>query len=98
MDEPKPPTLTFEIDAAAEKGVYANLGLICYRDTELTLDFFFIQPQAPKAKVVARVITSPLHAKRLLLALRDNLAKYEAAYGEIRDPNPPEFDGPRLQS
>lgn len=98
MNEPQPPQLTFEIAPETERGAYANLGLIAFRDTEIIIDFLFIQPQAPKAKVVARVITSPIHAKRLLAALGDNLARYERAFGEIRDPNPPRFDGPERPS
>jgi hypothetical protein len=92
MDEPKAIGITLEITPELEKGVYANLGFVSFRDTEITLDFLFVQPQAPKAKCVARVITSALHAKRLLLALQDNVAKFERAFGEIRDPNPPRFE------
>lgn len=94
MDQPTPAPFTFEMTADMERGAYANLGLISYRDTEFTLDFFYMQPQLPKAKGAARVVTSALHAKRLLAALADNVAKYEAAYGEIRDSNPPKFDRP----
>ena len=42
-----------------------------------------MQPQAPKAVVRARVINSPKHMKRLLHALQDNVAKYEAQFGKI---------------
>ena len=31
----------------------------------------------------SRVITSPKHMKRLLLALQDNIAKYESRFGPI---------------
>jgi hypothetical protein len=34
--------------------------------------------------VRSRVITSPAHAKRLAAALQDNIAKYEARFGEIK--------------
>lgn len=94
MNESTPQQVTFEIESTIEKGVYVNLGLITFRDTEVVIDMIFLQPQAPKAKVVSRIITSPIHAKRLLAALGDNLRKYEAAFGEIRDPNPPRFDNP----
>ena len=42
-----------------------------------------MQPQAPKAVVRARVINSPKHMKRFLLALQDNVSKYEAQFGKI---------------
>ena len=38
----------------------------------------------PKAKVHARIITTPQHAKMLLRALSDNIEKYEARFGEIK--------------
>jgi hypothetical protein len=36
-----------------------------------------------QAKVQTRVIMTPENAKNLLFALRDNLTKYEATFGEI---------------
>jgi hypothetical protein len=39
----------------------------------------------PKAKVKSRIIMTPQHAKRLLKALGDNVAKYEKAHGTIDD-------------
>ncbi|MBI4376971.1 MAG: DUF3467 domain-containing protein [Elusimicrobia bacterium] len=72
-----------EIDEAVAKGIYANLAMISHSETEFLLDFLFLQPQAPKTKVLVRVISSPVHAKRLLWALKDNIAKYEARFGSI---------------
>jgi len=37
----------------------------------------------PKAKVISRIIVTPDHAKRLLAALKENIEKYEAAFGKI---------------
>ncbi len=91
MDHPATPPFTFEMTADMERGAYANLGMVTYRDTEFTLDFFYIQPQMPKAKACARVIMSAIHAKRTIAALQHNIAQYEAAFGEIKDPNPPAF-------
>ena len=45
-------------------------------------------PGVPKAKVKSRIIMTPQHAKRLLRALADNIAKYEASHGEILDQKP----------
>ena len=75
--------LQVEIDEATSRGVYANLALITHSETEFLLDFLFLQPQSPKTKVHSRVISSPVHAKRLLWALKDNIEKYEARFGEI---------------
>jgi hypothetical protein len=47
------------------------------------VDFIFVQPQAPRAKVRSRVILSPQHAKRLVAALDENVGRYEQNFGEI---------------
>ena len=75
--------LQIEIDENVARGIYTNLALITHSETELLIDFLFLQPQTPKTKVLARLITSPVHAKRFLAALQDNVAKYEARFGTI---------------
>src|SRR5262249_4900786 len=82
MDD-KQPALQVEIDEPVARGVYTNLALITHSETEFILDFLFLQPQSPKTKVLTRLVTSPVHAKRLLAALKDNLARYEARFGAI---------------
>lgn len=78
------PELSIEIDDATASGVYANLALVSHSETEFVLDFIFHSPQPPKAKVRSRVLTSPVHMKRLLLALQENVARYEARFGPIK--------------
>lgn len=78
--------IQIEIDDAVAQGAYSNLALISHSESEVVLDFVFVQPQAPKARVRSRVITSPLHAKRLLKALEENLKNYESRFGEIKMP------------
>jgi len=80
---PQPGQLQVDIDDVTARGVYANLALISHSETEFTLDFIFLQPHSPKAKVLTRIISSPVHAKRLLWALKDNIEKYEARFGPI---------------
>ncbi|MBI3606510.1 MAG: DUF3467 domain-containing protein [Nitrospirae bacterium] len=89
MDQPAapPPTphqLQVELDDATAQGTYANLSLIAHTETEFLFDFLFVQPQQPKAKVRARIISSPLHTKRFFLALRENITRYEVRFGEIK--------------
>ncbi len=85
MADPKLPetALQIHIDDAVANGTYANMALVNHSDAEFTLDFIYVQPQQPKASVRARVITSPRHMKRLLLAMQDNLARYEARFGTV---------------
>lgn len=75
--------LKISVDDKTAEGVYSNLALINHTDMEFTLDFLYVQPQAPKATVRARVITSPVHMKRLTMALQENIRRYEARHGEI---------------
>ncbi|HEY7746448.1 MAG TPA: DUF3467 domain-containing protein [Desulfuromonadales bacterium] len=89
MDKKKEQEVKLEIqlDEEIAQGSYANLAVVNHSDTEFTLDFIFVQPQSPRAKVRSRVITSPRHARRLLLALEENIRKYEQKFGPI-DPGP----------
>ncbi|MEN3013988.1 MAG: DUF3467 domain-containing protein [Endomicrobiia bacterium] len=82
--EIKDQQIQIEIDDLTAQGVYSNLAIISHSPDEFILDFIFIQPQVPKAKVRARVITSPGHIKRFLSALQDNIKKYEEKFGEIK--------------
>ena len=81
--EQKAPSLQVEIDEPVARGIYTNLALITHSETEFLLDFLFMTPQTPKTKVLARLVSSPVHAKRLLWALEDNIAKYEERFGAI---------------
>ncbi len=67
--------------------VYSNLALITHSASEVIIDFARILPNVPQAKVHARIVTTPLHAKLLLQALAENLKKYEAQFGEIKTHN-----------
>lgn len=80
---PKEVRLSVELDPVTANGVYANLAMVNHNETEFIVDFLFVHPQQPRATVRSRVISSPKHTKRLLLALQDNLAKYEQRFGEI---------------
>ena len=81
----KPPEIQLQIqlDDDVANGTYVNMALVNHTETEFTLDFIYVQPQQPKAKVRSRIITNPKHMKRLLLAMQDNLAKFESKFGTI---------------
>jgi hypothetical protein len=82
-ESPKEVKLEIQVDEDIAQGIYANLAVVNHSDAEFTLDFIFVQPQAPKAKVRSRVITSPKHIKRLLMALEENMQKYEQRFGPV---------------
>lgn len=83
----KPPEneikLEIQIDDQIANGQYVNMVVVNHNDSEFVLDCIYVQPQAPKAKVQSRLITSPRHAKRLLLALQQNISSYEKTFGVI---------------
>ena len=97
VDPPVPPIPQLQIDLPEEvaQGMYVNLAMLTHSDAEFTFDFIYLQPQAPKAKVRARIITSPQHAKHLAQVLLDNLARYEARHGPIGAPRDPGEPTPR---
>src|ERR1043166_7717153 len=75
--------IQLQIDDAVANGAYVNMALLNHNETEFVLDFIYVQPQAPKAVVRARLINSPKHMKRVLHALQENLTRYEAQFGKI---------------
>jgi hypothetical protein len=79
-----PTQVQVEVDEATAQGIYSNMAIVSHTETEFVFDFVYIQPQAPKAKVRARIVTSPSHAKRFLAALQDNLRRYEEKCGQIK--------------
>src|SRR5204863_3932291 len=86
-DNPSKPSeiqLQIQLDEETANGQYINMALVNHTETEFTLDFIYVQPQQPKAKVRSRIITNPKHMKRLLLAMQDNIQKYEAKFGAIQ--------------
>ncbi len=66
---------------------YTNLVRISHSPAELVFDFAQLVPYTQTANVVSRLIMSPVGAKLFLRALADNLAKYEASFGEITLPS-----------
>lgn len=75
--------LQVTVDDEVAQGIYSNMAMVNHTETEFAFDFVYLQPQAPKGKVRARVITSPKHAKRFLAALQENISKYEARFGHV---------------
>ena len=76
--------LQIELKEEVAQGTYANLAIITHSSSEFILDFVRVMPGVPKAGVQSRIIVAPEHAKRLLRALEDNIAKYERVFGSIR--------------
>ena len=75
-----------ELKEDIAEGTYSNLAIIAHSTSEFVIDFVRMMPGVTKAKVKSRIVMTPEHAKRLALALQDNLIKYENQFGEIRLP------------
>jgi len=84
MQDDKIPNIDVEISEEIAQGIYSNLAMIAHSPSEFVLDFLQMLPGMPKAKVKTRVIMTPEHVKRFLLALENNIRKYEAHFGEIK--------------
>jgi hypothetical protein len=71
-------------------GQYSNLAMIHHNAEEFTLNFIYLFPNVPQGKLVSSIILSPGHAKRLLRALNENIGRYEAQFGPIREAAEPQ--------
>ena len=84
MDAPPPQSLEVGLGEREAEGIYANLVFVAHSQAEVILDFARALPGLPKARVFARIIMTPQHAKGLLGALDQNLKNYEETFGPIR--------------
>ena len=79
--------LNLSISDPVAAGTYSNLAIISHSPTEVTVDFAQVLPGTQNNAVVRqRIIMNPIHAKRLLMALTDNIKRYEAQFGTIVEP------------
>jgi len=72
------------VDASPEimLGEYSNMAMISHSSADFIIDFLRTLPNT-NPSLRSRVVMAPEHAKRLLLALQENIAKYESSYGRI---------------
>ena len=94
--------LNIELTEEVAEGIYSNLAVISHSNSEFVLDFIKVMPGMPQARVKSRILMTPQHAKRLMQALGENIAKYEAAHGEVQatdaPPFPMNFGGPAAEA
>jgi hypothetical protein len=96
MDEQRPVQGQGQVQIKADEkelqGEYSNLLMIHHSLEEFTLNFIYIFPNGTQGKLLKSMIVSPGHAKRIWRALGENLARYEAQFGSIKEA--PEGSGP----
>ncbi|NPA43781.1 MAG: DUF3467 domain-containing protein [Chlorobi bacterium] len=86
MSEPKKGhPLNIELKEDVAQGIYSNLAIINHSVSEFVIDFVSIMPGVNKAQVRSRVILTPQHAKKFLRALQENIRRFEAVHGTIKE-------------
>lgn len=85
QQQPQPGQMQIKADEKELQGLYSNLMMIHHNVEEFTLNFVYIFPNGTQGKLLSSVIVSPGHAKRIWRALGENLSRYEAQFGPIKE-------------
>jgi hypothetical protein len=72
------------------RGVYTNAMQVRHNKEEFVMDFLTLQP--PQGSLNARIFTAPGHFKRIVMAMQENLKKYENTFGDIEVADAPKND------
>ena len=86
------PQVQIKADEKEMVGNFSNLVMLHHNPEEFTLHFIYVFTNGTHGKLMSSVIVSPAHAKRLHRALGENIARFEAQFGPIREapvPAPP---------
>jgi len=83
--KPLPAGLQMELPPDLEP-IYSNIARISHTPSDFILDFARVLPGQAANKVLTRLVMSPIGAKLFIRALGENLARYEAHFGEIMLP------------
>ena len=76
--------IQMQIDDQTAMGRYSNFMLVNHNENEFVIDFAYVLPGPPRARVLSRVIVSPKHMKRVVATLQQNMEKYEERFGVIQ--------------
>ena len=76
--------IKIELDDNVGQGEYANFAVVTHSPAEFVMDYIRVLPGMTKSKVKSRIIMAPMHAKTLMMALQDNIKKFESKFGEIK--------------
>lgn len=103
VDQKNQNHINIELPEAVAEGHYSNLSIITHSTSEFIIDFIQLMPGVPKGKVKSRIVMTPENTKKLMLALRDNLNKFESINGKIKTLDltngiPMNFGGPTTEA
>jgi len=76
--------LKIQLDEKTADGTYTNCVGVFHNQAEFVMDFGRIVPGRPEVKVESRLITNPIAFKQIVLAMQENLGRYETAFGPIQ--------------
>jgi len=76
--------LQVELPKEEMQGRYSNMAMIAHSANDFFIDMILRAPNMPQARVQSRIIMAPQHAKELMLALQENVRRYESTFGEIK--------------
>jgi hypothetical protein len=83
---PQKQQLNVKLDEKSCEGIYSNFFMTTHNQAEYIIDFGRIVPGVPDVKIYSRILTTPQHAKQLLIMLQQNIEQYEKQFGEIKIP------------
>ncbi|HMD40090.1 MAG TPA: DUF3467 domain-containing protein [Candidatus Acidoferrum sp.] len=83
---PVPGQVQIKADEKELQGQYSNLVMLQHNQEEFTFNFIYIFPNGAQGKLLASMIVSPGHAKRIWRALGENISRHEAQFGPIKEP------------
>ena len=86
QQQPQPQgQVQIKADEKELQGMYSNLVMIHHHAEEFTMNFVYVFPNGTQGKLLSSMIVSPGHAKRIWRALGDNIARFEAQFGPIKE-------------
>jgi len=85
MESKKDIKIEVKVDENVATGSFSNFSNISHSPEEFIIDFLFVHPAPPPGfgKLMSRQILTPAHAKKLMLALTENIREYEQRFGTI---------------
>jgi hypothetical protein len=89
MAEQQAPQVQIKADEKELVAPYSNLVMIHHNPEEFTFHFVHVFTNGTHGKLVSSAVISPGHAKRLWRALGENISRYEAQFGTIKEPTTP---------
>src|ERR1700751_2142679 len=85
QQQPQPGQMQIKADEKELHGLYRNFMMIHHNVEECTGNFVYIFPNGNQGTLLSSVIVSPGHAKRIWRALGENISRYEAQFGPIKE-------------